>query len=151
MGQGGNTASSKWLKEQDPAFDGFYWQLDYGVFSVGMIQKETLLHYTDTQEEHHRTRTSQDECRDLLQKCGLEYDERYVWNRDLRYGHAILRTSGPQRSLRIPAWILIPVRRGFRSRCRGRAMAHSAGGLSFSIRRCHFASSLVTMSRGLVV
>ena len=74
------TASSKWLKAQDPAFTDFYWQLGYGAFSVGMSQKETLLHYIDTQEEHHRTRTFQDEYRDFLKKYGIDYDERYVWD-----------------------------------------------------------------------
>ena len=74
------TASNKWLKEQDPTFTGFHWQHGYGAFSVGMSQKETLLHYIDTQEEHHRTRTFQDEYRDFLKKYGIEYDERYVWD-----------------------------------------------------------------------
>lgn len=74
------TASSKWLKDQGPEFNGFYWQQGYGAFSVGMSQKETLLHYIDTQEEHHRARTFQEEYRDFLQKYGIEYDERYVWD-----------------------------------------------------------------------
>lgn len=74
------TASSKWLKEQAPEFTGFHWQLGYGAFSVGMSQKESLLHYIDTQEEHHRRRTFQEEYRDFLQKYEIEYDERYVWD-----------------------------------------------------------------------
>ena len=74
------TASSKWLKEQDPAFTAFHWQQGYGAFSVGMSQKETLLRYIDTQEEHHRTRTFQDEYRDFLEKYGIKYDELYVWD-----------------------------------------------------------------------
>ena len=74
------TASSKWLKEQDPAFTGFHWQQGYGAFSLGMSQKETLLHYIDTQKEHHRTRTFQDEYREFLQKYGVDYDERHVWD-----------------------------------------------------------------------
>lgn len=74
------TASSKWLKEQGPEFNGFYWQQGYGAFSVGMSQKEILLHYINTQEEHHKTRTFQDEYRDLLRKYGIDYDERYVWD-----------------------------------------------------------------------
>ena len=73
-------ASSKWLKEQGPEFNGFYWQQGYGAFSVGMNQKETLLHYIDTQEEHHRTRTFQEEYRDVLAKYEVVYDERYVWD-----------------------------------------------------------------------
>ena len=74
------TASSKWLKSQDPAFTDFHWQQGYGAFSVGMSQKETLLHYIDTQEEHHRMRTFQEEYRDFLNKYGIEYVERYVWD-----------------------------------------------------------------------
>ncbi len=45
-----------------------------------MSQKDTLLHYIDTQEEHHRTLTFQDEYRDFLKKYGIDYDERYVWD-----------------------------------------------------------------------
>jgi REP element-mobilizing transposase RayT len=74
------TASSKWVKTQDAALHDFAWQHGYGVFSVGMSQKEPLLHYIDNQEEHHRTRTFQDEYRTFLTKYGIDYDERYVWD-----------------------------------------------------------------------
>ena len=74
------TASSKWVKTQDASLHDFAWQQGYGVFSVGMSQKETLLHYIDNQEEHHRTRTFQDEYRAFLTKYGIDYDERYVWD-----------------------------------------------------------------------
>jgi len=73
-------ASSKWVKEQGPEFNGFYWQQGYGAFSVGISQKDALLHYIDTQEEHHRTRLFQDEYRDFLEKYGIDYDERYMWD-----------------------------------------------------------------------
>jgi putative transposase len=74
------TASSKWVKTQDASLPDFAWQQGHGVFSVGMSQKETLLRYIDTQEEHHRTRTFQDEYRDFLTKYGIDFDERYVWD-----------------------------------------------------------------------
>ena len=74
------TSSSKWLKTQSPALAAFAWQRGYGAFSVGPSDLNTLHHYIDTQEEHHRTRTFQDEYRDFLQKYGIEYDERYVWD-----------------------------------------------------------------------
>ena len=73
-------ASSKWVKEQGPEFNGFYWQQGYGAFSMGISQKDALLHYIDTQEEHHRTRLFQDEYRDFLEKYGIDYDERYMWD-----------------------------------------------------------------------
>jgi hypothetical protein len=41
---------------------------------------ETLLAYIDHQEEHHLTRTFQDEYRAFLVKYGVAYDERYVWD-----------------------------------------------------------------------
>ena len=74
------TASSKWIKAHHPALTDFSWKLGYGAFSVGMSQKDALLHYIDTQEEHHKTRTFQDEYRDLLKKYGIDYNEHYVWD-----------------------------------------------------------------------
>ncbi len=32
------------------------------------------------QEEHHRKRTYQEELRLMLERHGIEYDERYVWD-----------------------------------------------------------------------
>jgi REP element-mobilizing transposase RayT len=74
------TSSSKWLKTQSPALAAFAWQRGYGAFSVGPSDLNALLHYIDNQEEHHKTRSFQDEYRAFLMKYGIEYDERYVWD-----------------------------------------------------------------------
>ncbi len=74
------TSSSKWLKTQSSALAAFAWQRGYGAFSVGPLDLEALRHYIDTQEEHHRTRTFQEEYRAFLTKYGIEFDERYVWD-----------------------------------------------------------------------
>ncbi|HEU5123446.1 MAG TPA: IS200/IS605 family transposase [Verrucomicrobiae bacterium] len=74
------TSSSKWLKTQSPALASFAWQRGYGAFSVGPSDLNALLHYIDNQDEHHRTRTFQDEYRAFLKKYGIDYDERYVWD-----------------------------------------------------------------------
>lgn len=74
------TSSSKWLKTQSPALASFAWQRGYGAFSVGPSDQETLIHYIDNQEEHHRTRTFQDEYRAFLTKYKIAYDERYIWD-----------------------------------------------------------------------
>jgi putative transposase len=74
------TSSSKWLKTQSTALGSFSWQRGYGAFSVGPSDLDALRHYIDAQEEHHRTRTFQDEYRAFLMKYGIEYDERYVWD-----------------------------------------------------------------------
>jgi putative transposase len=34
----------------------------------------------EDQEEHHRSRTFQEEYREFLRKHGVEYAERYVWD-----------------------------------------------------------------------
>ena len=73
------TSSSKWIKTQSPALATFAWQRGYGVFSAGPSDLNALLSYIDNQEEHHRTRTFQDEYRDFLNKYGIAFDERYVW------------------------------------------------------------------------
>jgi REP element-mobilizing transposase RayT len=74
------TASSKWLKSQSPALAAFSWQRGYGCFSVGPTDLDSLRAYIDGQEEHHRTRTFEDELRMLLKKYGVEHDEAHLWD-----------------------------------------------------------------------
>ena len=74
------TTSSKWLKPQSPALAAFAWQRGYGCFSVGPTDVDGLKAYIDDQENHHRTRTFQEEFRMFLKKYGVEYDEAYVWD-----------------------------------------------------------------------
>jgi REP element-mobilizing transposase RayT len=72
--------SSKWIKALDRKYRGFYWQRGYGSFSVSPSQLQAVLDYVESQEEHHRTRSFQEEYRDFLSKYGIEFDERYVWD-----------------------------------------------------------------------
>ena len=72
--------SSKWIKEQNPKSRGFYWQRGYGAFSVSPSQLGAVLKYVESQEEHHRTHSFQEEYRDFLCRYGVEFDERYVWD-----------------------------------------------------------------------
>lgn len=74
------TSSSKWMKEQSPALSKFSWQRGYGAFSIGPKDLEAVLSYIDGQEEHHRTKTFQEEYRGFLKHYGIEFDERYVWD-----------------------------------------------------------------------
>jgi len=74
------TSSSKWLKTEFSQLTGFAWQRGYGVFSVGPADLAALLTYIDEQEEHHRTRTFQEEYRAFLKKHRIFHDERYVWD-----------------------------------------------------------------------
>jgi REP element-mobilizing transposase RayT len=72
--------SSRWIKTVDARYRGFSWQRGYGAFSVSPSQFESVRRYIDRQPEHHRTRTFQEEYRELLHKHGLDFDERYVWD-----------------------------------------------------------------------
>ena len=74
------TSSSAWIKKQGNAHRSFYWQRGYGAFLLGFSQLDNLLHYIDTQEKHHRTKTFQEEYRQLLRKYHIKFDERYVWD-----------------------------------------------------------------------
>jgi REP element-mobilizing transposase RayT len=73
-------ASSKWIKSLDGHYRGFFWQRGYGAFSVSPSQLGAVLRYIEAQQEHHRTRTFQQECRGLLRKHGVDFDDRYVWD-----------------------------------------------------------------------
>lgn len=73
-------SGSVWMKNQPGVSSDFEWQAGYGAFSLGQSQLEGLLKYIERQEEHHRTRSFQEEYRDLLAKYGINADERYVWD-----------------------------------------------------------------------
>ena len=72
--------SSKWIKSIDEQFANFYWQDGYGIFSVNPTEKNIVVEYIKNQEEHHKTKSFQDEFRAFLKKYHIEYDERYVWD-----------------------------------------------------------------------
>ena len=71
--------STKWYKSQTQQ-SAFAWQAGYGAFSVSHSDVGKVRHYIQNQEEHHRTKTFQDEYRLFLQKYQINYDEQYVWD-----------------------------------------------------------------------
>lgn len=72
------TGSTKIIKDKGNRH--FAWQSGYGAFSVSQSSKESIIAYIATQEEHHRKMTFQEEFRVLLQKHGVPFDERYLWD-----------------------------------------------------------------------
>ena len=72
--------SSSWMKKQGRDFYDFAWQSGYGVFSISVSHLEKLFAYIENQEEHHKTRTFQEEYRELLRKNGMTVDETYLWD-----------------------------------------------------------------------
>jgi len=71
--------SSRWISETFPTLSKFAWQEGYGAFSIGVSGIESTIAYIQSQEEHHRARTFEEEFLAFLEKHKIAYDERYVW------------------------------------------------------------------------
>jgi putative transposase len=69
--------SSGWV-HNEIGTRGFAWQEGYGAFTVSPSQRESVRHYIEQQEEHHRTRTFREGYLELLRRNGAEFDERYL-------------------------------------------------------------------------
>ncbi len=71
--------SSNWLND---ALDicGFSWQNGYGAFSVSPSALDLVARYIAQQELHHRRRSFQEEYLEFLNKSGVVFDERYIWD-----------------------------------------------------------------------
>jgi len=71
-------SSSKWIKTK--GVPNFSWQNGYGAFSIGESQLCKLTRYIQSQHEHHKKVTFQDEYREFLKLYNIEIDERYAWD-----------------------------------------------------------------------
>ncbi len=72
--------SSRWVHESYSRLRNFAWQDGYGAFSVSKSEQEKVVRYIRNQVNHHRKRTFKEEFVGLLEKHGIEYDKRYVWD-----------------------------------------------------------------------
>jgi putative transposase len=72
--------SSAWIHETFPELADFAWQDGYGAFTVSKSALGDVTLYIARQREHHRAMSFQEEYRALLDRHGIEYDERYVWD-----------------------------------------------------------------------
>jgi len=69
-------SSSKWVHETFPDQQTFEWQAGYGAFSIGIgISGEAdTVAYIESQAEHHKRITFQDELASILRKHGIEFE-----------------------------------------------------------------------------
>jgi REP element-mobilizing transposase RayT len=72
--------SSVWIHDTFPEHRYFSWQEGYGAFSIGISQVEHTTAYIQSQADHHRKRTFQEEFVSFLKKHGMEYNEQYLWD-----------------------------------------------------------------------
>jgi hypothetical protein len=70
-----------YVKTQNDRYGDFYWQGGYGTFSVSPQSIEAVKQYIESQREHHKTITFQDEYRKVLREHNAAFDERYVLQR----------------------------------------------------------------------
>lgn len=69
-------ASTSWVRAETPA-QTFSWQEGYAAISVGSEGRSAVKAYILNQEAHHRTHTSAEELRALLEEAGIPIDERF--------------------------------------------------------------------------
>ncbi len=69
---------SSWIKKERifPSFSG--WQDGYGAFTCSWQDKDRIIGYIHNQEEHHRHKTFEEEFKKMLERAGVEYDEKYL-------------------------------------------------------------------------
>ena len=69
--------ASRWLNRRGNR-GVFGWQAGYGAFSVSESGVAAVTRYIANQEEHHRKRTFREELVELLDRHGVDYDERFL-------------------------------------------------------------------------
>lgn len=70
--------SSKWV-HREIGLPIFSWQEGYGAFTVSPTHRARVKSYIANQEQHHRKKSYQEECLELLTKAGVEFDPNYLW------------------------------------------------------------------------
>ena len=72
--------SSKWLNETGHLNHRFEWQEGYGAFSYNRSHVDAVYKYIQNQENHHKKVTFLNEYINMLEKFGIEYDEKYIFH-----------------------------------------------------------------------
>lgn len=74
------SSSSKWAGEHRAERASFGWQDGYAAFSVSTSQAQTVRRYICNQKSHHQRHDFRGELVGLLEKHGVAYDPRYIWD-----------------------------------------------------------------------
>lgn len=71
--------SSKWIKTQGEELSDFYWQDNYGAFSLSETNTEKLI-ILDFKKKHHQQKNFENEMLEILRKNKIEFDEKYLFD-----------------------------------------------------------------------
>lgn len=69
--------SSEWVHKEITKM--FEWQKGYGAFSVSPTAVPAVRNYILNQKEHHQKLDFMTEYIELLEKSGIEFEERFLW------------------------------------------------------------------------
>lgn len=76
--------STLWINNNHLTKCRFSWQQGYGAFSYSKSQIPMICNYIARQEEHHRKKSFVREYTEILDRFGVEYDDRYVFKDVMR-------------------------------------------------------------------
>lgn len=71
--------SSRFISEKRWVPGRFSWQEGFGAFSYSRSQLGTVIRYIENQQKHHARKSFRDEYMALLEKFGVEFDQRYIF------------------------------------------------------------------------
>ena len=71
--------STEFIKRKGWIRGRFNWQEGFGAFSVSHSHLDAVINYIRNQENHHRSRSFQQEYLEFLGRHEIPYDERYVF------------------------------------------------------------------------
>lgn len=72
--------SSKWINEQHFLPGKFNWQEGYGAFSYSRSQRDDVIKYIMSQEQHHKKVTFREEYLNMLEAFGIPHDPKYLFD-----------------------------------------------------------------------
>lgn len=72
-------ATTKFINQELLLSHKFEWQRGYGVFSHSYRELDDIINYIHRQPEHHKNMTLEQEIRTMLDRCGVEYNPRYLF------------------------------------------------------------------------
>ena len=71
--------SSKWVNESGLLSHRFEWQKGFGAFTYSKSHIDRVFKYIQNQEAHHQKQNFRAEYVEMLEKHGVEYDVRYIF------------------------------------------------------------------------
>jgi len=71
--------SSKWVNENKLLKHRFEWQVGFGSFSYSRSHIDAVYKYIQNQERHHHEQCFREEYIEMLEKYGVEYDLKFIF------------------------------------------------------------------------